>query len=77
MPELKLGKLPDRTPVKLSINIMPELAETLAAYGALYKATYGCEETVAELVPAMLTAFIEGDRLFQKARGARSKRNRN
>jgi hypothetical protein len=68
MPDLKLAKLPERTPVKLSISLMPNLADALAAYAALYKQAYGREEAVADLVPAMLTAFLDSDRVFQKAR---------
>ncbi len=68
MPDLKLGKLPERTPVKLSINVMPDLAEALAAYAALYKQTYGREEAVPDLIPAMLAAFLESDRVFAKDR---------
>ena len=65
---LKLKKLPDRVPVKLSIFVTPELHDALASYAALYADTYGASEPVEQLVPAMLTAFLSGDRVFQKAR---------
>jgi hypothetical protein len=68
MGELKLGKLPDRTPVKLSISVMPELNERLAAYAAAYAETYQVEEPVTELIPAMLAAFLESDREFVRRR---------
>jgi hypothetical protein len=68
MPELKLGRLPDRTAIKLAINILPDLADALAIYAALYKEAYGHEEPVAELVPAMLWAFLDSDRSFVQAR---------
>lgn len=68
MPELKLGKLPDRTPVKLAITVTPDLHQMLQQYAALYAETYGREEAVTELVPAMLAAFLESDRAFSKAR---------
>jgi len=68
MPDLKLGKLPERTPVKLSINLMPDLAEALAAYAALYKQTYGREEALSDLIPAMLAAFLDSDKVFAKDR---------
>lgn len=68
MTELKLPKLPDRTPVKFSITVNPELAHALRDYAALYQATYGTAEDVAELVPFMLAAFIESDAGFKKAR---------
>jgi hypothetical protein len=70
MPELKLGKLPDRTPVKLAITVTPDLHQMLQQYAALYAEAYGREEAVAELVPAMLTAFLESDRSFVRSRSA-------
>jgi hypothetical protein len=68
MADLKLGKLPDRTPVKLAITITPDLNDALREYAQLYATTYGVEETVAELIPAMLNAFLLSDRSFAKAR---------
>ena len=68
MPELKLAKLPDRTPVKLAIIVTPDLHQMLQDYAALYAETYGREESVAELIPAMLAAFLESDRSFVRAR---------
>ncbi len=70
MPDIKLPRLPDRTPVKLSIAIAPDLAEALAAYAALYREIYGRDEPVTELIPAMLAGFLESDRSFQAARRA-------
>ena len=68
MPELKLAKLPDRTPIKLAITVTPDLHAALADYAALYAQAYGREEPVTELVPAMLAAFLDSDRTFAKAR---------
>ena len=45
MPDLKLGKLPERTPVKLTINLLPALHQELIEYGALYAENYGHEES--------------------------------
>lgn len=68
MPELKLAKLPDRVPVKMTVTVQPDLALALREYAAIYKATYGEAESVAELIPFMLASFLEGDRGFAKAR---------
>ena len=68
MPELRLSKLPDRTPVKIGISVTPNLYAALTAYADTYQATYGSTENVAELIPYMLTAFIESDSGFRKAR---------
>jgi hypothetical protein len=69
MTGLKLGKLPDRTPIKLSIALQPDLHERLRQYAVLYSETYGCEESLTELVPAMLSAFLDSDRGFVRRRG--------
>lgn len=71
MPDLKLPQLPDRNPVKLSIAVMPELHQALVDYAALYATTYGRDEPVAELVPAMLAAFLESDRTFIRGRSGK------
>lgn len=68
MADLKLPQLPDRNPVKLSIAVMPDLQQALTEYAALYAKTYGRDEPVSELIPAMLAAFLESDRAFAKAR---------
>lgn len=68
MVDLKLGRLPDRTPVKLAITITPDLQSALNDYAALYAQAYGREEPVTELIPAMLAAFLDSDRNFAKAR---------
>lgn len=68
MPDLRLPRIPDRTPVKLTISLPPDLHRALAAYAELYKEAYGREEPVSELIPAMLTAFLESDRAFTRAR---------
>ncbi|RAZ92398.1 DUF2274 domain-containing protein [Mesorhizobium hawassense] len=68
MANLKLGKLPDRTPSKITITVSAGLSQVLQEYAALYRDTYGESETVAELIPFILAGFLEGDRAFAKAR---------
>lgn len=68
MTSIKLGKLPDRTPVKLTIVLPPELHRRLAEYARAYAEAYGEEEPVGEIVPAMLTAFLDGDRDFTRGK---------
>jgi hypothetical protein len=69
MSELKLGKLPDRTPpVKITITVSPDLNQALREYAAIYRETYGKAEAVTDLIPLMLGAFLESDRGFAKAR---------
>lgn len=61
---VKLARIPDRTPAKLTILVPPELHEKLTAYAAAYQETYDVSVPVAELIPAMLAAFVESDRDF-------------
>lgn len=73
---LKLARIPDRTPVKLTILVPPELNEALSDYAAAYHEAYGAGAPVAELVPAMLASFIESDRAFIRGRQARGQEKR-
>jgi hypothetical protein len=68
MADLKLAKLPDRTPIKIGILILPELNEALAAYADLYRETYGDKVSVPDLIPAMIDSFLANDRVFMSAR---------
>lgn len=68
MPDLKLPKIPDRTPVKMTIQLLPDLADALQQYAAAYEQAYGKAETVTELIPFMLAAFLESDRAFARAK---------
>ncbi|CAN5592681.1 DUF2274 domain-containing protein [soil metagenome] len=66
MADLKLARLPDRTPVKLTIAVLPDLHFRLEAYAKAYAEAYGASEPIGELVPAMLTMFLDSDREFAK-----------
>lgn len=68
MAGIKLGKLPDRTPVKLTFSASPDLKQALDDYAAIYRQTYSTDEPIAELIPVMLESFLATDRAFLKAR---------
>ncbi|MBR1177102.1 DUF2274 domain-containing protein [Bradyrhizobium japonicum] len=72
---MKLAKLPDRTPVKVNVVFTPGLAQRLREYAAFYAETYGNKEEVAELIPFMLEAFIDGDVAFRRAKQRSSNRD--
>jgi hypothetical protein len=63
---MRLPKLPDRTPVKLTTTLSPALASRLRSYADFYAETYGAREEVADLVPFMLEAFLDGDADFRR-----------
>ncbi len=66
MPDLKLAKLPDRTPVKITVSVPPELNKALQTYASVYKETYGQEESVPELIPFILEDYLRSDRTFTR-----------
>jgi len=67
---LRLKKLPDTTPVRMTIAAEPILAEALSDYAKIYSQTYGTEEKPEALIPAMLETFLGSDAGFKRARRA-------
>jgi hypothetical protein len=65
--ELKLAKLPDRIPVKITISVKPDLHTMLRCYAEFYRQSYGEEESISELIPYMLQTFMDADRGFAKS----------
>lgn len=61
---IKLARLPDRAPVKLTISLTPRLHADLIAYVKLYEEVHGCAESVGILIPHMLESFLASDRDF-------------
>lgn len=76
MANLKLGRLPDRTPVKISFQAHPDLAGALRAYAELYRETYGQAASVSDLIPCMLESFLASDRAFVQAAFVQARRER-
>jgi hypothetical protein len=67
MAGLKLAKLPDRTSVRMTIAVSPELNRSLLAYAEAYCAAYGASEKISDLIPAMLEMFLASDKEFVRA----------
>ena len=65
---LKLEKLPDRDPVKITFTASPELKSALNDYAELYRCAYGQKESVADLIPFMLETFMYADQGFKRSR---------
>jgi hypothetical protein len=68
--ELKLPRLPDRMPVKISITVPADLNRDLQEYAEAYKLTYGTAESVADLIPFMPAAFVANDAGFKKMKAS-------
>jgi len=67
-PALKLAKLPDTTPVKITAALPPSLMRDLKIYPKLYEQTYGEKQSVGALIPSMLAGFLVSDHGFKKAK---------
>ena len=49
---LRLSKLPDRTPVKIAITVSPELNQALLDYAEIYRRLYGRGRSPVDDIPA-------------------------
>jgi hypothetical protein len=70
MARIRLAKLPERTPVRLSLMLQPDLHRRLEAYAAAYSEVYGEAEKVVDLIPFILEAYLASDKEFVKSRKA-------
>ncbi|MGE0410000.1 MAG: DUF2274 domain-containing protein [Amphiplicatus sp.] len=65
---LKLGPIPDRTPVKITLSLAPDVHRGLAEYAELHAQTYRQEAPLADLAAMMIEEFLEADAGFKRAR---------
>lgn len=68
--KLRIGRLPDLTPVKLTLTLDPDTYSCLEDYAAIYAESYGKKVKPGELVPTMITGFLNSDMGFRRARKA-------
>jgi hypothetical protein len=69
-PALRIGKLPDLTPVKLTVSLDREVHHMLEDYARIYSESYSEPVKPAELVPSMIAGFLATDNGFKRARKA-------
>ena len=67
---LRIGKLPDLTPVKLTVSLEPEVHQMLEDYAQIYNDSYGETVKPTELIPSMIAGFLATDNGFKRARKA-------
>lgn len=66
---LKLGRLPDDKPVRVTIDIPADVHADLAAYAEAHASATGqASQGPAKLIVPMLTQFMASDRGFAKVR---------
>lgn len=68
MTKLKLGRLADDRPVKLTIELPANVHRDLALYAEVLARETGQKNEPAKLVAPMLARFMATDRGFAKAR---------
>ena len=67
-PNLKIAKLRDMTPTKMSINVTPDLKSDLDIYARLYERAYCDKQDITNLIPLMLEGFLASDSGFKKTK---------
>lgn len=67
MNALRLGPIPDDKPVKLTIDVPPDVFRDLGLYAEAHAAAAGqVSQGPARLIVPMLAQFMAGDREFLK-----------
>jgi len=65
---LKLGPIPDRSPIKLSLLLAPNVHAALNDYAAIHAREYGQEVPVTDLAALMIEKFLHSDAAFKRIR---------
>lgn len=65
---LKLSKLPNRTPIKVTSTFPPDVHGALTDYARIYEEIYGASEKIEDLIPYIIANFLDADNGFKKAR---------
>lgn len=65
---LKIGALPDRTPVKVTASLPPDVHEALQDYVAIHAREFGQEASAGDLAALMIEHFLNADAAFKRAR---------
>lgn len=65
---LKIGAIPDRTPVKLSLSLSPDVHDALQDYASIHAKEFSQNAQVTDLAALMIERFLESDAQFKRAR---------
>lgn len=65
---LRIAKLTDMKPTKLTLTIDAGLQSGLRDYAKIYAETYGESASIEQLAPVMLQSFLNRDAAFKRAR---------
>ena len=70
--KLRLGPLPNKETVKVTVTLPVELKERLDTYAELHSRIWAEKTDAIELIPHMLTQFILRDKAFKVALRSKS-----
>ncbi|MGE0180744.1 MAG: DUF2274 domain-containing protein [Parvularculaceae bacterium] len=65
---LKIGAIPERKAVRITLSLPPDVHEALADYAAIHAAEFGRKAQVNELAVLMIERFLDSDAAFRRAR---------
>ncbi|WP_119165595.1 DUF2274 domain-containing protein [Algihabitans albus] len=71
MTKLKLGPIPDDKPIKVSLDLPPDIHRDLVAYAEALARETGQAHEPTKLIAPMLARFMATDRGFAKLRKER------
>ena len=65
---LKIGPVANRSPVKISIVLAPNIHDALADYARLHAQEFGRDIKLPDLAALMIERFLQSDAGFRRAR---------
>lgn len=65
---LKIGAIPERKAVRITLSLPPDLHQALADYAAIHAAEFGRKTPVNDLAILMIERFLNSDAAFRRAR---------
>ncbi len=65
---LKIGAIPERKPVRITLSLPPDVHEALVDYAVIHAAEFGKKTPVNEFAILMIERFLDSDAAFRRAR---------
>lgn len=65
---LKIGAVPERKSVRITLSLPPDIHAMLADYAAIHAAEFGKKTPESELAVLMIERFLNSDAAFRRAR---------
>ena len=64
MAHVKLGRLSERVPITVPVQLDWDLKRALDNYSARYREAYGEDQSLADLIAAIVSDFLASDRIY-------------